>query len=221
MSGLSHLYDIPSLDNDGTNFHIWKFCVQTVLGVRHLWSVVSGEDPKLDKTMHPDEHKEWMVKDKEAHAQLTLTLKDESLSGVLYSMTSAEVQKKLSECYEGQGKQSIAYLISELFWSTLSDDTPMEMQLNLMQQKANILKMIGQPLNDSLVAVAMVISLPTSYLTLHTILMAMDNNLMMDIVINQVLIEEKSKKSPGQTALSVKVMNQVKARERQNLVKGS
>lgn len=68
MSGLSCLYDIPSLDNDGTNFHMWKFHVQMVLGVRHLWSVISGEDPKPDETTHPDEHKEWMVKDKEAHA---------------------------------------------------------------------------------------------------------------------------------------------------------
>ena len=104
MSGSSCLYDIPSLDNDGTNFHMWKFRVQMVLGVRHLWSVISREDLRLDETMHPDEHEEWMVKDKEAHAQLMLTLKDEPLSRVLYSTTSVEVWKKLSERYEGRGK---------------------------------------------------------------------------------------------------------------------
>ena len=212
MSGSSCLYNIPSLDNNGTNFHMWKFRIQTVLGVRHLWSVVSREDPKPNETMHSDEHEEWMEKDKEAHAQLTLTLKDEPLSRVLYYTTSAEVWKKLSERYEGRGKQSIAYLISELFWSTLSDDTSMETQLNLMQQKADVLKMIGQPLDDSLVAIAMVIFLPTSYSTLCTILMAADNNLTTDIVINQVLIEEKSRKSPGQTALSAKVTSQTKGK---------
>ena len=211
-SGSSHLYDIPSLDNDGTNFHMWKFWVQTVLGVRHLWSVISGEDLKPDKATQPDEHEEWLAKDKEAHAQLTLTLKDEPLSRVLYSMMSAEVWKKLSEQYEGQGKQSIVYLISELFWSTLSDDTSMETQLYSMWQKANILKTIGQPLNDSLVAIAMVISLPMSYSTLCTILMAVDDKLTMDMVINQVLIEERSKKSPGQTALSTKAMSQTKGK---------
>ncbi|KIM57754.1 hypothetical protein SCLCIDRAFT_28601 [Scleroderma citrinum Foug A] len=77
-SGSSHLYDIPSLDNDGTNFHI-------------------GEDLKPDAAMQPDELEEWLVKDKEAHAQLMLTLKDKPLNGVLYSTTSAEVWKKLSE----------------------------------------------------------------------------------------------------------------------------
>ena len=125
-SGSSRLYNIPSLDNVGTNFHMWKFRVQTVLGVQHLWSVVSGEDPKPDAAMQPDELEEWLAKDKEAHAQLMLTLKDEPLSGVLYSTTSAEVWKKLSERYEGHGKQSIVYLISELFRSMLLDDTAME-----------------------------------------------------------------------------------------------
>ena len=81
-----------------------------------------------------------------------------------------------------------------------------------MWQKANVLKMIGQPLNDLLVAIAMVISLPMSYLTLHTILMAADDKLMMDMVINQVLIEERLKKSPGQTALSVKATSQMKGK---------
>jgi len=211
-SGSSHLYDIPSLDNDGTNFHMWKFQVQTVLGVRHLWSIVSGEDPKLDAATQPDEFEEWLAKDKEAHAQLMLTLKDEPLSRVLYSTTSPEVWKKLSERYEGCGKQSIAYLISKLFWSTLSDDTAMESQLNLMWQKANVLKTIGQPLDDLLVAIAMVISLLTSYLTLHTILMAVDDKLTTDMVINQVLIEERSQKSPGQTALSAKATSQMKGK---------
>lgn len=65
----------------------------------------------------------------------------------------------------------------------------METQLNSMQQKANVLKTLGQLLEDSLVAIAMVISLPPT----------------MDAVINQVLIEEKSRKvSSTHSALAVK-----------------
>ncbi|KAJ8580825.1 hypothetical protein M405DRAFT_698838, partial [Rhizopogon salebrosus TDB-379] len=78
--------------------------------------------------------------------------------------TSAEeIWKKLSERYEGKGKQTIAYLIGELFRGTLSDESAMETQLNTMRQKAYVLKSLGQPLDDSLVAIAMVISLPPSY----------------------------------------------------------
>ena len=53
---------------------------------------------------HPTESEEWLSKDWEALAQITLTLKDESLSGVLYMTTSAEAWWKLSECYEGKGR---------------------------------------------------------------------------------------------------------------------
>ena len=81
-----------------------------------------------------------------------------------------------------------------------------------MRQKANVLKTIGQLLDDSLVAIAMVISLSTSYLTLCTFLMAADDKLTMEMVINQVLIKERSRKSPGQMALSAKATSQTKGK---------
>ena len=127
--GSSRLFDIPSLNDDGTNFQMCKFHIQTILGVHCIWGVVSGDNTKPDQATHPTEYEKWLAKDKEAHAQITLTLKDEPLSGVLYSTMSAEVWRKLSEHYEGHGKQSIAYLISELFRNTLSNDTSMETQL--------------------------------------------------------------------------------------------
>ena len=124
---------------------------------------------------------------------------------MLYTTTSAEAWRKLSEHYKGKGKQSIAYLISELFHSMLSDDESMETQLNSMRQKANVLKTLGQLLEDSLITIAMVISLPPTYSTLWTILMAANDKLMTDAVINQVLIEEKSRKvSSTLSALAMK-----------------
>ncbi|KAL4072554.1 hypothetical protein V8B97DRAFT_1846292, partial [Scleroderma yunnanense] len=53
---------------------------------------------------------------------------------------------------------------------------------------------LGQPLDDSLIAVTMIISLLASYSTLCTILMATSDKLTMDGVIAQILIEEKSQK---------------------------
>ena len=214
-AGTSRLYDVPSLKDDGTNFQMWKFCVWMVLGVRGLWKVVTGDEAKPDEVTHPAEHEDWLSKDREALAQITLTLKDEPLSGVLYTTTSAEAWKKLSEHYEGKGKQSIAYLISELFRNMLSDNKSMETQLNSMQQKANVLKMLGQLLEDSLVAIAMVISLPPTYSTPQTILMAANDKLTMDAVINQVLIEEKSRKvSSTHSTLAAKTTGRSKQKGR-------
>ena len=69
--------------------------------------------PVAVKTTHPVESEERLSKDREARAQVTLTLKDEPLSGVLYTTTSAEAWKRLSERYEGKGKQSITYRVSK------------------------------------------------------------------------------------------------------------
>ena len=210
-AGTSCLYDVPSLEDDGTNYQMWKFHVRMVLGVRGLWKVVTGDEAQPDEVTHPAEHEDWLSKDREALTQITLTLKDEPLSGVLYTTTSADAWKKLSERYEGKGKQLIAYLISELFRNMLSDDESMETQLNSMRQKANVLKTLGQLLEDSLVAIAMVISLPPTYSTLWTILMAAADRLTMDAVINQVLIEEKSRKvSSTHSALAAKTTGRSK-----------
>ncbi|OCH84669.1 hypothetical protein OBBRIDRAFT_691196, partial [Obba rivulosa] len=74
---------------------------------------------------------------------------------------------RLCEHYEGKGKQTIVYLIGELFRSTLSNEAPLELQLNAMRQKACILTSLGTTLSNNLVAVAIVILLPSSYDTLR------------------------------------------------------
>ena len=81
-------------------------------------------------------------------------------------MLVSDAWKKLCERYEGKGKQSIAYLISESFCRTLPDDSPLELQLNAMHQKAIVLASLSQTFDNSLIAITMVISLPPSYSTL-------------------------------------------------------
>ncbi|GBE82734.1 hypothetical protein SCP_0411190 [Sparassis crispa] len=109
----------------------------------------------------------------------------------MYSMTAQDAWEKLNRCYEGRGKQTLAYLISDLFRSTLSDESPLEPQLNTMRQKAHILETLGLTLDDTLIAIAMAISLPPSYSTLRTILMASDSKLTVEKVVNEVLSKEK------------------------------
>ncbi|KAF5359861.1 hypothetical protein D9756_003190 [Leucocoprinus leucothites] len=135
----------------------------------------------------------------EAKAQLTLTLKDEPLSGIIHSSMAADVWNKLNHCYEGKGQNTVAYLIKEIFCATLSDELPMEPQLNDMHHKAYILKMLGEPISDSVVTHTMLLSLPNSYLTLHTILNSSPatiagSSLSTNTVITQVLTEEKNAK---------------------------
>ena len=149
-----------------------------------------------------DDYAKWKRLDKEAKAQICLTPKDEPLNGVLHAETSKEVWDKLCEHYEGKGKQTVAYLIGELFQMTFMDESPLEPQLNVMCHKAHVLSSLGLKLEDALIAITMVISLPESYSTLRTILMSTEDKILPDSVIAQVLIEEKSRKNAtAQTAL--------------------
>ncbi|KIL57633.1 hypothetical protein M378DRAFT_16140, partial [Amanita muscaria Koide BX008] len=192
----NRLYDIPSLENNGSNFQTWKFRIKMVLDIRGLWPVVEGTSA-CPQDIKSDDYTKWKRTDKEAKAQICLTLKDEPLNGVLHVETSKATWDKLCERYEGKGKQTIAYLIGELFRNTFSDESPLEPQLNAMRHKAHILSSLGLKLEDALVAISMVISLPESYSTLRTILMSTEDKLSPDSVVAQVLIEEKSRRNPA------------------------
>lgn len=213
----SRLYDVPRLDNDGKNFQTWKFRIMMVLDIRGLQDIVTGkevEPPIPEKDEDSKAYDNWVRKDKDARAQLTLTLEDEPLNGVLFAKSAKDTWDKLNARYEGKGKQTIAYLISELFRGTLSDETAMEPQLNTMQQKAHIIRSLGQPLDDHLIATAIIISLPPSYATLSTILMASDSKLSVDMVSARILTEEKNRRNPNSaTALVAKVSTKGKGKK--------
>ena len=197
----NHLYNIPSLENSATNFQMWKFQILTVLDIRGLLPIIDGTSQCPTNTQS-DDYMKWKWLDKEAKAQICLTLKDEPLNGVLHAKMSKEVWGKLCEHYEGKGKQTVTYLIGVLFWMTFTDESPLEPQLNAMRHKAHVLSSLGLKLEDALIVIAMVISLPESYSTLRMILMSTEDKILPDSVIAQVLIEEKScKNTTAQTAL--------------------
>ncbi|KAI0244945.1 hypothetical protein BJV78DRAFT_1271576 [Lactifluus subvellereus] len=42
-------YEIPFLDDDGSNFTFWKYHIQMVFGLRDLWPMASSMVPELDR----------------------------------------------------------------------------------------------------------------------------------------------------------------------------
>jgi len=68
--------------------------------------------------------------------------------------------------------------------------------MNTIHHKAHILQILNHSLTDSLVAVAIIHSLPETYSTLKTILLSTpEDKLSSDAIINHILVEEKSQKS--------------------------
>ena len=118
----NRLLHIPSLEDDGSNFQTWKFCIRTVLELRGLIGHINGtaKDPGVTGT-DTTAHDKFIGNNREARAQIALTLKDEPLNGVLYATMAKETRDKLKTQYEGTGKQTIVLLLTELFRRTLSD----------------------------------------------------------------------------------------------------
>jgi len=74
---------------------------------------------------------------------------------------------------------------------TLSDDSPLDPQINAMLRTANTISALGLPLHKKLIALAIIISLPPSYKMLKTILTATKSmELTVKNVQSQVAIEE-------------------------------
>src|SRR5215471_4410374 len=89
-AGPSRLYDVPFLDDNGSNYQSWKFRTQTVLEIRGLWPVVNGDELRPG-TVNSAEQMEWDFRNKEARAQISLTLSDEPLSGIIYVKSAKEI----------------------------------------------------------------------------------------------------------------------------------
>lgn len=199
----NRLLDIPSLEDDGSNFQTWKFRIRTMLELRglagHIDSTVKTPDGSDTTKLE-----EFKRNDREARAQIALTLKDEPLNGVLHATTAKETWDKLNARYEGTGKQTIVLLLTELFRSTLSDESLLEPQLNAMRQKGFILSSLGQPLDDAVITSAMIMSLSPSYSVLSTVLMSTNAKPTTDAVMNSILMEEKTCRNMSQTALLAK-----------------
>jgi len=124
--GSNKLYDILYLEENGTNFAFWKFRIELVLQIHNLWPLIDGMD-KAPAATSPD-YADWTSRDREACMQIALMLTDKPLNTVFQAQTALQYWDRLMTCYKGKGEQKIAYLIIELFQSTLSDNSPLNPQ---------------------------------------------------------------------------------------------
>jgi hypothetical protein len=158
---------------------------------------------------------DWRTCKLDARVQIQLTLEEQQLSGVMSAKDAKETWDRILWRLQGEGKHSIALLIGEPFRSTLSDKNPLKTQLNAMLQIGYNLHSLGQELDDSLIAIAIIISLPDSYSTLHSILMATDLKLTTQSVKSSILQEEQLRKGTnGSRALTARIQKKTTRNQR-------
>jgi LTR polyprotein gag-polypeptide-like protein len=219
------LYDVPHLEDDGSNYASWKYHVQMDLNLRNLWGVVDGTEAKPEPSASHEERKKWGRNDLEARAQITLTLKDEPLSLVLDATTAKECWDKLLLHYDRRAEQEINLLIEKIFRNTLSDAEPLEPQINAVIRAARTITNLGLQLDDKLVASAIISSLPPSLFTLQTILLTSSpSDLSPAYVLSQVILDEQRRiyeSGIGAAAFFAKAAKKTKAKERREQRSGA
>jgi len=90
----------------------------------------------------------------------------------------------------------MAELLGNIFRTTFVDTISIECQLGDIRKKVHRLKDLGHTFKDSLITTVMIISLPESYASLwQHLFMRDENTLIMDFVIRQILMDEKSREA--------------------------
>jgi Pol polyprotein/LTR polyprotein gag-polypeptide-like protein/gag-pre-integrase-like protein/integrase-like protein len=158
-------------------------------------------------------HTEWKNKNREARAQIILSLKDEPLDTIIKAETVAECWEKLLECYEGRGVQRKMQLLDEIFKTTFTDLDPLKPQINSLLQSAHMVWNLGVRLGDDIITAATISALPSSLSTLKTVLANSTKEPSPSELKAQILADEQHricKSGIGVTAFFVKTSKKSK-----------
>jgi len=112
---------IPKLANDGGNFMLWKYRVREILEARNLLDYVTGDNIKKDPGENVTGHMDWVTRNREARQQITLTLEDDPLMGVMHLSDANAIWTALCTRYEGSGVQAISYLMGKIWREQFND----------------------------------------------------------------------------------------------------
>jgi len=58
MQGSNKLYDVPYLEENGTNFTFWKYRVELILQLCNLWPLINGTN-KAPTSVNSPNYADW------------------------------------------------------------------------------------------------------------------------------------------------------------------
>jgi LTR polyprotein gag-polypeptide-like protein len=184
-------YNIPVLDTAGKDYTHWKLCAQLIFRAQGLWGVIDGSDPEPDATMDATAHTNWMARDCEAWIQIAMSVQGQCLNAILDAKSGKECWDKLAAKLKGKGEGCIAYLMEKVFHGNLSESEPMELQIEKLLATTHNLRSLGFPLNEKVVAFAIITSLPESLSMLKTVLYGTKGaDLTIDSITAQIYLNE-------------------------------
>jgi len=144
---------------------------------------------------------EWDKANRETLIQIVLTLQHEVAALVTGKSLASEAWTAVKSCFDGHGIQSVAYLMTKLWCSTMTLDRELLPQIQEVKECAQKLKSLGYEISDELQAIAIILSLPPEYETLQTILTTRDSPPTLDQTVYTIQAHELKQKRDQENVL--------------------
>lgn len=187
----SSLYQIEKLDE--RNFETWSVQVKSVLIHCSYWKYVNGEEKKI-ATWDADKKFEWDTNDGKALATIMLSIKSSQINYVKNCATSNEAWLKLKEIYKPSGPIQKVSLYKQLLNLNMKEISNMVEFLNSFSNIVDRLNEVGIQIQDELLSIILLSSLPKNYENFVMIIETRD--ILPSIsVIKLKLLEEDSRRN--------------------------
>lgn len=147
---------------DEGNYDSWHVHMKSVLVHNELWKYANGS-LKCDPTWTREQKAEWENRDEKALAIILLSVKGSQLNYIKKCKYSAEAWDKLAEVYKPRGPVQKVMLYKKLMNLKMAENEDMAEYLNKFQNIMEKLADVGIELQDELVAIILLSSLPPNF----------------------------------------------------------
>lgn len=153
------IYQIDKLNEN--NYDSWKVLVKSVLIHSDLWSYVAGVSIKPGPEKR-EELASWSAKDEKALATILLCVKPSQINYIKNCTTSAEAWKNLEKIHQPKGPARKVTLFKQLLQLKMEGNN-VQQHINNFFDLAEKIKELSIELQDELLAIILLSSLPSSY----------------------------------------------------------
>lgn len=188
---MSSLYSIEKLDEN--NYSSWAIQMKSILVHLELWSIVSGK-LVLSNTATPEQSAAFDAKDEKALASIMLCIKPSQITHILHCQTSQSAWNKLKEIHQPCGPVRKITLFKQLLYKKLKDCDNMMQHLNEFSEAVENLAQIGVKVQEELLVIMVLSSLPESYENFIVAIETRDNLPTLS-AIKTKLLEEETRRS--------------------------
>ena len=122
----------------------------------------SGSSPADQATID-----KWDKANQETLIQIVLTLEHKVAALITGKSLASEAWTTVKNCFNGQGIQSVTYLMTKLWHSMMTLDHELLPQIQEVKDCVQKLKSLGYEISNELQAIAIILSLPLEYETLY------------------------------------------------------